>query len=252
MDTPVLQASVITVCILVCATGSISASPQVGSGHIHSPTDSLTTDQMDFSKQGARISNNFQEKQFQQSPTQFPNVLTIVSADDERIYYNVTASGRLNPGEQADLVEAEQPDIVTNTSASGSTAQGGSDSFRFTGQLTALSLGGGPARVLINGRTVNPAMIPDTAPAHATTASLTIPSFERETNSSLRATIDVSGLLPSTNVGFEPDFVNTVLTDDSAQPPIRQSAWLNSERLQHVLNHVSCSSASANLWPSLH
>jgi len=112
--------------------------------------------------------------------------------------------------------------------------------------------GGGPARVLINGRTVNPAMIPDTAPAHATTASLTIPSFERETNSSLRATIDVSGLLPSTNVGFEPDFVNTVLTDDSAQPPIRQSAWLNSERLQHVLNHVSCSSASANLWPSLH
>ena len=206
MDIPVLQASVITVCILICATGSISASPHVGSGHVHSPTNPPTIDQMGFSKQGVQINDNPQENQFQQSPSQLPNVLTIVSTDDERVYYNATASGRFSPGEQADLVDAEQPDIVTNATASGSTAQGGSDTFRFTGQLTALSLRGGPARILINGRTVNPATVPDTAPAHATTASLTIPPFERETTSPLQATIDVSGTIALDERGLRARF----------------------------------------------
>src|SRR5699024_10455883 len=127
-------------CLLVCATGSIPASPQAGSVQSHSPVDSRTTNQMGFSKQGFETSGGFQDNQFQQPSSQLPNTLTIVSADDERVYYNATTSGRLNPGEQADLVDAEQPDTVTNTTASGSTAQGGSDTFRFTGQITALTL----------------------------------------------------------------------------------------------------------------
>ena len=206
MDTRALQASVAIVCLLVCATGSIPASPQAGSVQSHSPVDSRTTNQMGFSKQGFETSGGFQDNQFQQPSSQLPNTLTIVSADDERVYYNATTSGRLNPGEQADLVDAEQPDTVTNTTASGSTAQGGSDTFRFTGQITALTLNGGPARVLINGRTVNPATIPDTAPANATTASLTIPSPERETTSYPQATIDVSGAIALDERGLRARF----------------------------------------------
>jgi hypothetical protein len=83
--------------------------------------------------------------------------LTIRSTGDERVYYNFTATGQVQPLEGADLVDAEIPDKIDGTAASGSTAQGGRDNFTFTGQLTALTLNGGPANVYVNGEQIDPA-----------------------------------------------------------------------------------------------
>jgi hypothetical protein len=142
-----------------------------------------------------------------------PNTLTILSTDDERVYYNATASGRFDPTETADFTDADQPDSVTNTTASGSTAQGGSDAFKFTGRITALNLTGGPARVYINGREVNPAAVPETTPARGTTASLTIPHNERETINYSSSTLDVSGTLALDEQGLQGRFHELTLDE---------------------------------------
>ena len=142
-----------------------------------------------------------------------PNTLTILSTDDERVYYNATASGRFEPAETADLTDADQPDSVTNTTASGSTAQGGSDAFRFTGRITALSLTGGSARVYINGREVNPATIPETTLARETTASVTIPHNERETTNYSYSTLDVPGVLALDGHGLQSRFHQLTLDE---------------------------------------
>ena len=63
----------------------------------------------------------------------------------------------------ADLANAESPDTIEGTAASGSTAEGGRDNFTFAGQLTALTLEGGPARVYVNGEQIDPAQYQSTS-----------------------------------------------------------------------------------------
>ena len=89
--------------------------------------------------------------------SQLPNTLSIRSTGDERVYYNATVSNSVAPGPGADLEGAEQPDTVSGTRATGSTAQGGVDNFTFAGELTVLDLEGGPAEVYVNGERVDPA-----------------------------------------------------------------------------------------------
>jgi hypothetical protein len=91
-----------------------------------------------------------------ETSSQLPNTLSIRSTGDERVYYNATVSDSVATGTGADLEGAEQPDTVGETTASGSTAQGGVDNFTFSGELTALDLRGGPATVLVNGEQVYP------------------------------------------------------------------------------------------------
>lgn len=92
-----------------------------------------------------------------ETASQLPNTLSIRSTDDERVYYNATATDSFAPGAGADLTGADQPDRVSGASASGSTAQGGVDNFSFSGELTELNLEGGPAEVYVNGEQVDPA-----------------------------------------------------------------------------------------------
>ena len=90
--------------------------------------------------------------------TALENTLTIESTDDERVYYNATASGKMHPAAGADLAHsnASSPDVVIESTASGSTAERGVDNYTFEGDLTALDLRGGPAKVLVNGEQVDP------------------------------------------------------------------------------------------------
>lgn len=73
----------------------------------------------------------------------------------------------------ADLVNAESPDTTEGTTASGSTAEGGQDNFTFAGQLTALTLEGGPARVYVNGEQIDPAQYQSTTPTSTVTPTAT-------------------------------------------------------------------------------
>ncbi len=107
-----------------------------------------------------------------------PNTLTIRSTGDERVSYNVSVSERISPGSGADLANATQPDTISQTTASGSTAQGGVDNFTFSGRITALNLSGDSAEVSVNGERVDPSTFPQSTPtpANTTTATATPPS----------------------------------------------------------------------------
>ena len=90
--------------------------------------------------------------------TALENTLTIESTGGERVYYNATASEKMHPAGGADLAQsnASSPDVVTDNTASGSTAKRGVDNYTFAGNLTALDLRSGPAKVLVNGEQVDP------------------------------------------------------------------------------------------------
>lgn len=114
-----------------------------------------------------------------ETSSQLPNTLSIRSTGDKRVYYNATVSDSVAPGTGADLEGAEQPDTVGETTASGSTAQGGVDNFTFSGELTALDLRGGPATVLVDGEQVDPDSFaatptPTTTPTSTPTATPTV------------------------------------------------------------------------------
>ena len=75
----------------------------------------------------------------------------IESTADERVSYEFTASGRVEPGPQANLAETEGPDAINGNTASGSVALRGR--LHFSGEITALSLDGGDAQVELNSTT---------------------------------------------------------------------------------------------------
>ncbi|WP_416840210.1 hypothetical protein [Haloferax sp. DFSO52] len=83
------------------------------------------------------------------------NTVTIVSTSDERAFYQILVSGQAGPGAGADLTGALYPDTVSDNRIRGSSAEYGTDSFRFSGEVTTILLSG-PANVLINGQEVDP------------------------------------------------------------------------------------------------
>jgi hypothetical protein len=215
MASPALRASVILVCVLACTTASVPATLPASPSDTHSsPPVALTTAGSPGADTPTTDSDPtpFTDVSLQQA--QEANTLTIVSTNDERVYYNATASGRIEPGEQADLTNAAHPDTVTNTTASGSTAQHGADTFTFTGRITALRLIGGPARVSVNGHRINPAAIPATTQAPPdTTAFLTIPANARHTAGYHQATLTVSGALALDTHGLRGRFRQLTLDE---------------------------------------
>lgn len=197
MASPALRASIIIVCILCCTTASALGSvPIAHDENQPSSTGGFTTAGGDSTVGLTAESGPISTEGVPLQHAKSPNTLTIISTGSERVHYSATTSGSIASGERADLVDADQPDNVTNRTASGSTAQRGIDDFTFSGRITALTLRGGPARVLINGNEVNPAAIPATTSfATNTTASLTIPTNARETVSYQQVSLDVSGAL---------------------------------------------------------
>ena len=215
MASPGLRASALLVCILVCTTGltvaGVPATP--GDTHSSSPNDLMTPGSHSTTKLAPQ-SSPLTSKNVSPQRTQPPNTLTIVSTNDTRVYYNATASGSITAGEQADLTDAKQPDRITNATALGSTSQGGADTFRFTGRLTALRLTGGPARISVNGHRINPATIPATTAATSnTTASLTIPANARETARYQQATLTIPSTLLFDTRGLRGQFRQRTLDE---------------------------------------
>ena len=95
------------------------------------------------------------------------NRVTIESTGDERATYEVTVSGSIEAGPEADLSDAESVDTVGETSAEGSVAEGGADDYFFTGEITSLDVTG-PATVSVNGEEIDAGDIDD-APTETTT-----------------------------------------------------------------------------------
>ena len=87
------------------------------------------------------------------SSSDLPNSLAIESTGSERAFYTFATSGQVELGERANPVEATNPDSVSGSSASGSVAQNGVDDYRFSGNLTDISVDG-PANVYVNGEQI--------------------------------------------------------------------------------------------------
>lgn len=215
MASPALRASTLLVYILACTTAlTIASVPATPSDTHSSPPGTLTTPGSHSTTELVPQSDLVISKDVSPQRTQPPNTLTIVSTNDTRVYYNATTSGRITAGEQADLTDAERPDTVINATASGSTAQGGADTFRFTGRLTALRLTGGPAHISVNDHRINPATIPATiAAASNTTASLTIPANVRETASYQQTTLNIPSTLALNARGLRGQFRQLTLDE---------------------------------------
>jgi PGF-CTERM protein len=75
--------------------------------------------------------------------------LTIESTGSERVSYDFTVNGQVELGERANPAGDAVPDSVSGSSASGSVAQNGVDDYRFSGNLTDISVDG-PANVYVN------------------------------------------------------------------------------------------------------
>ena len=133
--------------------------------------------------------------------TALENTLTIQSTDDERVYYNATASGKMHPAAGADLAQsnASSPDVVTDSTASGSTAERGVDNYTFAGDLTALDLRGGPAKVLMNGEQVDPDSFATATPTATSTPTRTSTSTTTPTATSTSTSRSTTSTMPPTS-----------------------------------------------------
>ena len=162
----------------------------------------------------------------------------IESTADERVSYEFTASGRVEPGPQANLAETEGPDAINGNTASGSVALRGVDDYTFSGEITALSLDGGDAQVSINREPVDPADFqsetetktpistpPPTATATSTvtaTPTLTVtPNPSSTPTSMMIARVSVEGALTGTQTspGTATTTLGSTTTDRRATSP---------------------------------
>jgi PGF-CTERM protein len=146
--------------------------------------------------------------------TALANTVTIQSTGEERVFYNVTASEGMKPAAGADPTGADSPDRVNANRASGSTAQGGPDNFTFAGELTELTISGGPARVLVNGEEVNPdsySAVTPTSTAATTPSTILIPTAEY--------TITNAAATPSSTPANESTSDGQLLSPETANGP---------------------------------
>jgi PGF-CTERM protein len=131
--------------------------------------------------------------------TPLANTLTIKSTGDERVFYNATASEGMKPAAGADITGADSPDAVSANQASGSTAQNGRDNFTFAGELTGLTISGGPARVLVNGDEVDPesysAVTPTPTPTTTSTPTPTATETPTATDAAISTTVATSSTI---------------------------------------------------------
>jgi len=122
----------------------------------------------------------------QDTDSSLPNTITINSTGEERVSYEFTVSGEVEYGDKANLAGDESnptyPDGISGATASGSVAEGGVDNYRFSGELSGLSLTGGPAEVYVNGEQIDPSEIGlDTTPEPRIDASIVDFSPEEST-----------------------------------------------------------------------
>lgn len=149
-----------------------------------------------------------------------PNTLSIRSTGGQRVSYTITVSERISPGPGADLSNATQPDTVSQTTASGSTAQGGVDNFTFSGRITALNLTGGPAEVSVNGEQVDPTTFPQSTPtsANTTTATATSTSTPADTPPAPPTVNSTSTLTPTPTPTPSPTTTTTSISTPTQGP----------------------------------
>lgn len=80
----------------------------------------------------------------------YPNDLRIESTGEEYAYYEITVSGEIRPGPNADTDDPSKPDVIRDGRVQGQVGRYGIDDFRFSGDVTSVQLDG-PANVLVNG-----------------------------------------------------------------------------------------------------
>ena len=154
-----------------------------------------------------------------------PNTITIESTADERVSYEFTASGRVEPGSRANLVEAEVPDAINGSTASGSVALRGVDNYTFSGEITALSLDGGDAQVSINGEPIDPAdfqsetetKTPTSTPVPTATTTSTATATPTPTTPPLRSTSTPASSTPTVTPNASSTPTSTMISPVSVE-----------------------------------
>lgn len=96
-----------------------------------------------------------------------PHSLSVMSEDAEQASYEFTVSGGLEPGALADLTNAEVPDTIEGTTASGAVAEGSTDDFQFSGSVTRFSFEGSLS-VYRDGKRVDPDSLGSNEPVPVT------------------------------------------------------------------------------------
>jgi hypothetical protein len=206
----------VAICVLVVATAPVLAAAAGGHGDraTTSPavgSDAVASAVVDRPERPAALA--VQET--------LPNTITIRSTGDERANYTITVSGRIEPGSDADTEDADVPDEASNTTATGSAAEGGQDSFRFAGNITSLSIRGGPVDVFVNGEQVDPGQFPTTptpTPTSTTTATPTPTPTPTPTTTTTTATTTTTTTTATPTPTPTPTPATTTTTTTSATP----------------------------------
>jgi hypothetical protein len=127
----------------------------------------------------------------------FPQVengsrITFEHTGEGRASYEVTVSGSIEAGPEADLEDAESVDRVSAGRATGSVAEGGADDFFFTGEITSLEVDG-PVIVSVDGQQVDPEEI-----GGVTTTTGTETTTETDTETATTTTTATTATATST------------------------------------------------------
>lgn len=136
------------------------------------------------------------------------NRLVIDSTGDERVFYEVTVSGSIELGEEANPVEAEVPDSASGNTASGSVL-GGTDDFFFTGEITNIEIEGGSADVYVNGERIDPDDVEGTTTTTADTETMTGTVTDTETMTDTDTTAVDTTISTATATGTEETVTDT-------------------------------------------
>ena len=114
--------------------------------------------------------------------------ITFEHTGEGRGSYTVTVSGSIEAGSEADLEDAQSVDRVSARRATGSVAEGGTDDFFFTGEITSLEVDG-PITVYVDGQQVDP----DRIGGRTTTATATETATTTTTTATATATATATG-----------------------------------------------------------
>lgn len=169
MSSSVSSVIVVVVCVLAVTTMPAVAAPTADHDGVQPSVDANAPIESSSSGETvARLGSGYAQS------SQLSNTITIQSTSDERANYTITVSERIEPGSGADTEDdAVVPDEASGTRATGSTAEGGEDSFQFAGEVTSFSVSGGPVTVLVNGEEVDPDSFSETPPTTTTTTTTT-------------------------------------------------------------------------------
>lgn len=145
--------------------------------------------------------------------TEERNRITFDHSEGERASYEVTVSGSIEAGPEADLTDAESVDTISGSRATGSVAEGGDDDYFFTGEITSLETDG-PVTVFVNGEQVDPDDVEDETETETATTTTTTTTTTATTTTDTPTPTDTETETPTeTTTSTETETATTAATE---------------------------------------